>query len=459
MPLASAPPRPVTPIRAFGRFLLAAIYFLIVRLIAQHSARGLTPEDWTPLVDQLMQAFLLMLGFIGFGFVLDGQLEPLRAQGLKMRPGWLGEVGLGLAFGWAIAVICVLPMVIFGGIAMRFIFTASAFRWLAADTAFFLVATFVVQLAFRGYPFQVAIKAIGELPAALMLAVLYGIMQAFLPGATYTSMAVNIALGLLLATAYLRTRALWLPWGLHFAWIASRALLFGLTVNGVSSHSPVAQGDPLSPLWLTGGEFGLDGSWVAFIVILVAMPFLYRATRDLSFEYNAPIIIPGGIEVDLDAAQQRQHESATREAAPEVKPLVQILPAAPAAPLPWARDIEIRPASPEPPPLPPPISETSAKIDSSFHQNVIPLCGLAFFLGTGLSFGARLSGADCVSSASPQAEVSYGATSIGVDSATRGAATASASHNHSNCRGIYWPGRDNRQRAGHHDLQQARPEH
>jgi uncharacterized protein len=341
---AAAPPRPqlraITPVRAFGRFVLAAIYFLIVRVVAQHSARGLVAEDWTPLLEQAMQAFLLLLGFAGFGFVLDGQLEPVSQQGFKLRGGWLGEAGLGLAFGWGIAVICVLPMVIFGGIALRFLLTASAFGWLAADAAFFLMATLVAQLAFRGYPFQVAIKAIGELPAALMLAVLYGILQAFLPGATYTSMAVNIALGLLLAMAYLRTRALWMPWGLHFGWLASRALLFGLTVNGVSSHSPVAQGDPMSPLALTGGEFGLDGSWVAFFVILVAMPFLYRATRDLSYQYNAPVLEPGGIPVDLDAAARSQHEAATRDAAPEVKPLVQILPAAPAAPLPWARDID-----------------------------------------------------------------------------------------------------------------------
>ena len=355
-PRASRPdsPRVLPPMRAFGRFLLAVAYFLIVRVVAQHGARGLTPEDWTPLVDQSMQAFLLLLGFAGLGFVLDGQLEPLQAQGLKVRKGWLGEAGLGLVFGWGIAVVCVLLMALMGGISLRFILTASAFGWLVADAAFFLVATFVVQIVFRGYPFQVAIKAIGEFPAALALAVLYGIMQAFLPGSSYGSMAVNIVLGLLLAMAYLRTRALWLPWGLHFGWLASRALLFGLTVNGVSSHSPVAQGDPMSPLWATGGEFGLDGSWVAFVVMLAAMPFLYRATRDLSYEHNAPVIVPGGMVVDLDAAARSQHEAATREAAPEVKPLVQILPAAPSAPLPWARNIDGGiTETPEPPPLPP----------------------------------------------------------------------------------------------------------
>jgi hypothetical protein len=150
--------------------------------------------------------------------------------------------------------------------------------------------------------------------------------------------------------AYLRTRALWLPWGLQFGWVASRALLFGLPVNGISSHSPVIQGDTVAAIGLTGGDFGMDGSWLAFIVILLAMPFVYRATRDLSFHHNAPVIEPAGIPVDLDAASRRQHEAATRPDTPEVKPLVQILPATPSAPPPLAADLDTLRASANPSP-------------------------------------------------------------------------------------------------------------
>jgi membrane protease YdiL (CAAX protease family) len=290
-----------------------------------------------------MFAFLLLFGYAGMGFSLDRQWTPVSDQGLPLRKGWLGEAGLGLVFGWGIAVLCVLPMVVFGGIAMHFSLSPASFGWLLADAAYFAFAALVLQVAFRGYPFQNAIRAIGELPAALMLAVLFGILQAWLPGASRTSMAVNIALGLLLAMAYLRTRALWLAWGLQFGWMASRALIFGLPVNNVTSHSPVVQGDPLGSFAWNGGDYGLDGSWLAFAVILLAMPFLYRATADLSFLYNAPVLKPGGIPVDLDAAAKRQHEAATRSDAPEPKPLVQILAVTPAEPLP--------PARPEPLPL------------------------------------------------------------------------------------------------------------
>jgi hypothetical protein len=143
-------------------------------------------------------------------------------------------------------------------------------------------------------------------------------------------------LTLLLSMAYFRTRALWVSWGINFGWKASRALIFGLAVSGVNSHSPVVQGDPMGPFWLTGGGYGVDGSWITFFVLLAAFPVVYRLTRELDYRYNAPVLIPGGIPVDLDAAARRQHEAATRDAAPAAPALVQILPVAapPPAPVP-----------------------------------------------------------------------------------------------------------------------------
>ena len=65
----------------------------------------------------------------------------------------------------------------------------------------------------------------------------------------------------------------------------------------------------MGPLWLTGGAFGLDGSWLSFVVLLAALPVVFRLTRDLNYRYNAPVIVPGGIPVDLDAVCPRAARS------------------------------------------------------------------------------------------------------------------------------------------------------
>ena len=212
-----------------------------------------------------MLVFLLLLGYAAMGFWLDRQRIRSATQGLPRRAGWPGEAGLGLAVGWALAVACVLPMVVGGGIAIVLVLGPSAWGWLLADAAFFALAALAEEVAFRGYGFQRFEHAVGPLGAALGFAAFYAIVQALLPGSNRASIAVSVVLSLVLSTAYLRTRALWVSWGINFGWKASRALLFGLAISGVSSHSPVVQGNPMGPFWLTGGGFGLDGSWVAFV--------------------------------------------------------------------------------------------------------------------------------------------------------------------------------------------------
>ena len=311
-------------LRAYIEFLGAILYFFLARSLAFHAAQGLAVGAWSPLVEQAMLVFLLLLGFAAMGFWLDRQVDPISAQGLPRRDGWPREAGLGLATGWGAALVCVLPMAVFGGIATFVSHQPSAWGWLVADAAFFALAALAEEVAFRGYAFQCFVRALGPAGATLGFAAIYAIVQALTPGANRASFAVSLAFSLLLSTAYLRTRALWVSWGVNFGWKASRALIFGLAVSGNTSHSPVVQGDPMAPLWLSGGAYGLDASWVACIVLLAALPLVFRVTRDLNFRYNAPVIVPGGIPVDLDAAARAQHEAAMGAPAPAAPALVQI---------------------------------------------------------------------------------------------------------------------------------------
>jgi membrane protease YdiL (CAAX protease family) len=325
-------------IRAYLQFIAAVCYFFLARSLAHRGALGLASPQWAPLLEQAMLVFLLLVGYAAMGWWMDRQSSPVSAQGLPRRAGWPGEAGLGLSVGWSIAVICVLPLVVVGGIAIVLALQPSDWGWLLADAGFFALLALAEEIAFRGYGFQRFAGAVGPFGAALGYAAFYAILQAMLPGASRASLAVSVALSLLLSMAYLRTRALWFGWGINFGWKASRALLFGLAVNGVSSHSPVVQGDPMGPFWLTGGGFGLDGTWIPFFVLLAALPVVYRLTRDLDFRYNAPVIVPGGIPVDLDAAARAQHEAAMGVVEPAAPGLVQILPVASPPPKPPAED-------------------------------------------------------------------------------------------------------------------------
>jgi hypothetical protein len=319
-------------LRAYLEFLAAFLYFFFARHLAFRGAQGFAGDDWSsfsseawsPLLAQAMLVFLLLVGYAAMGYWFDRQAHPISEQGLPRRSGWPREAGLGLAAGWTIALVCVLPLTVVGGIAISFSPQAASWGWLIADTAFFALAALAEEIAFRGYAFQRFAHAVGPVGAALGFAAIYAILQALVLGASHASFAVSIVFSLVLSACYLRTRALWVSWGLNFAWKASRALLIGLAVSGVTSHSPVVQGDPMGPFWLTGGAFGLDGSWLTFFVLLVALPVVFSLTRDLNYRYNAPVIVAGGIPVDLDAISRAQHDAAMGPAAPATPGLVQI---------------------------------------------------------------------------------------------------------------------------------------
>ncbi|MGA9668136.1 MAG: CPBP family glutamic-type intramembrane protease [Terracidiphilus sp.] len=324
--------------RAYIQFVAAILYYFVARSLARHGAQGYASEQWAPLVEQAMLVFLLLFGYAGMGFWLDRQVNPVGAQGLPRRKGWPHEAGVGMATGWTLALACVLPLTIIGGIAVALDLRSTAWAWLLADAAFFALAALAEEIAFRGYGFQRFSRAVGPIGAVAGFAAIYSIVQSIPRGTPHAAIAVSVAFTCLLSAAYLRTRALWLGWGINFAWKASRALLFGLTVGGVSSHSSVVQGDPMGPFWLTGGGYGLDGSWFAFIILLLALPLVFRLTRDLDFIHNTPVIVSGGIPVDLDAAARRQHEAAMGPTEPAPPALIQILPVAAPPSLPRSGD-------------------------------------------------------------------------------------------------------------------------
>jgi hypothetical protein len=132
---------------------------------------------------------------------------------------------------------------------------------------------------------------------------------------------------LLLAMAYLRTNALWVGWGLHFAYRAVAAILLGLPIAGHGEFGSLADTFTTGPRWLSGGAFGLDAAYLTIPVLLVGLSVLYTATREYAWAFTHPLILPAGYAVEV--APPAAHVAMEKAAAPS--PLVQILPAGPPA--------------------------------------------------------------------------------------------------------------------------------
>src|SRR5208337_181905 len=90
----------------------------------------------------------------------------------------------------------------------------------------------------------------------------------------------NTALvGIPLCVAYLRTRALWMPVGIHFTWNYIQGFVFGLPVSGHTFSPSLLKVQIHGAAWLTGSAYGPEGGLLSTVAIVGAGIFLFFSSR------------------------------------------------------------------------------------------------------------------------------------------------------------------------------------
>ncbi|TES90368.1 MAG: CPBP family intramembrane metalloprotease, partial [Anaerolineales bacterium] len=86
------------------------------------------------------------------------------------------------------------------------------------------------------------------------------------------------AAGLFMAFAYLRTRQLWLPIGLHIGWNIFEGPIFGFPVSGLETVR-LLNHQVNGPTLITGGAFGPEAGLVVLPAIVIGALMVYWYTR------------------------------------------------------------------------------------------------------------------------------------------------------------------------------------
>lgn len=332
-PYPSSPPPPVPRPRSLqlGLFFASAIWLVTARVISARASQGIATRLNLPAIQPLLSAcFLLFLLLIGFAMIdwIGGArgAEVFRVNALPPRTTRRREWELGVVLGWSALLFAVLPMAAIGALHPQFSWDLRSWGSALLSVATLLVAMLAVEVGFRGYLLRRLIAATGPTGAALVVSLFYAVVLGARPNATALSVAVTFAAGLLFSLAYLRTHALWLGWGLHFAWAATMAVLFGLPLGGLANFSSLVSTDVSGPVWLTGGAYGPEGALWTIVVLLVTGIVLYRKTRDYAWSYTHPPIVPGGYPVNVPPPAVH---TAMEQANASPNGLVQILPTTP----------------------------------------------------------------------------------------------------------------------------------
>ncbi|GIG26215.1 CPBP family intramembrane glutamic endopeptidase [Cellulomonas denverensis] len=138
------------------------------------------------------------------------------------------------------------------------------------------------ELLFRGGLFRLVEERRGSGVALAVSAVVFGGAHLTNQDATvWGAVAIALEAGGLLGAAYVLSRSLWLPIGIHIAWNLTQGTVFGAEVSGNGPGGPALLHTRLSgPDWLTGGGFGPEGSVVAVLIgVAVTVVMLVLARR------------------------------------------------------------------------------------------------------------------------------------------------------------------------------------
>ena len=152
---------------------------------------------------------------------------------------------------------------------------------LAVAALLLLPGAAVEELLFRGVIFRLVEEWTGTWIALAVSAAIFGFAHAANPGATWVStLAIALEAGVLLGAAFVVTRNLWFPIGLHFAWNFSEGPIFGTQVSGHAFLTNALGARVWGPTILTGGAFGPEAGLFAIVTCLVAaVALLAYATR------------------------------------------------------------------------------------------------------------------------------------------------------------------------------------
>jgi membrane protease YdiL (CAAX protease family) len=132
------------------------------------------------------------------------------------------------------------------------------------------------ELLFRGYGFQALIAAVGPYATVLPVGIVFALLHSGNPNFTGLALANTAGFGILFGYAYLRSRDLWLPLGLHFGWNFTLPL-FGVNLSGLRMK---VTGYELAwnagRLW-SGGDYGPEASILSSAVLVVLFVYLWKA--------------------------------------------------------------------------------------------------------------------------------------------------------------------------------------
>jgi len=272
-------------------FLLSTIFGGALQVIF---SRLLIDIEKTSLFSFIFPNFVLLTMAILAGWLCGKLIEnlPFRALGCWVTTNWLKDLSLGLFLGAISILFAAFIAFASGGISFQInqsSESSSILMTLGASLLVFIIGAMAEEAFFRGYILQTFSRASLVWFGVILTSVFFATVHNNNPSATLLSWFNTFLAGIWFGVAYLKTRNLWFPFGIHLAWNWFQGAVLGINVSGIKelTTAPLFQTTINNDLnWLTGGDYGIEGGIACtfaliFSTILIWFAPFLKPTREM----------------------------------------------------------------------------------------------------------------------------------------------------------------------------------
>ena len=204
-----------------------------------------------------------------------GDQTPITAFGAAFHDHWFRDFAIGIAIAAGMLSGTLVGSLLLGAVQITWSFSADAIPGIVLTLAALAVSALSEELVFRGYPLQVLMKGLGPWGSMILISCVFGLIHGRNPGATALSVLGTILAGVALAVAYLKTRSLWLPYGIHLGWNVGLSMVLGYPMSGIQTVSILTTHVSGSAAIL-GGEYGPEAGILGMVIFVTVAAVIYR---------------------------------------------------------------------------------------------------------------------------------------------------------------------------------------
>ena len=201
--------------------------------------------------------------------------QPVLAVGLHWNPTAARNLGAGLLLGIVSGALVTLLPVAFGTSHWEPTREGASADSLLVFLVLILFSAIGEEVLFRGVPLQRLHETFGPVPAVVLTSLVFGWAHSGNLSVTWIALVNTVLWGVVFACAWIKSRDLWLPIGLHTGWNWTLPLL-GVELSGftldVSGYHLVGS----DPLW-DGGAYGPEAGLFTTILVPAMLYVLWRA--------------------------------------------------------------------------------------------------------------------------------------------------------------------------------------